>query len=971
MLKQSVLSFVVGAFWCLSAHAQVGLGGEPPSVRFAFADPVSEVLAPLPLEAFPTSHARGDRPAPMRFGVDREVALGTANAGLWESLADGSRVWTLRIQSPGAVSLSLIFARFELPEGARVWIRGADGEQVLGAFGPEFANADGGFATQPLRGDAVVIEYVEPAQAVGGELQIAQVVHGFRDVISRPQAALQGGAPGTSGACNVDVNCPLGANWQPQKRAVARVFMGPYVCSGSLISNTAQDARQLFLTADHCFEDSPPPSTWLFNFNFDADSCGGSNVLRDDWVGGAALRTRSAVSDHCLLEITQPIPPAFNVYLAGWSRFASAPSRAIGIHHPSGDVKKICEDADPLNAATLFGVPCWRVEEWEAGVTEGGSSGSPLFDSNRHVVGQLLGGAAYCGYVFDDYYGRFDVSWGQGLAPHLDPVGYGEVALHGLEPDCGRPASYCAPKTSSSGRLPHIASAGQASLASNDFTLSLADAEPFKSCILISGALSQQTPFHGGYLCLAAPFVRSAVAMTDAAGRASVPFPLSSAQLGATLHFQFWFRDPAASFGDGLSDALRVQVSAANAPIAPATPTGLVVQSVGPDWVRLAWQDNAVGELSYRVALLSPGEDANNPGHWDNVGGDLPADTTTFTIGGLTQDSTYRFKVRAEGSCGYSLYSAVVSGTPICAVPAAPGSCTATQIGNGVVRVTWSASPQHATGYRVARLNPGEDPNNEAHWDNVGGTLPLSQTQFVDGGVSQLGLYRYKVRATTDCGAYSPYSNIASVDVQCWAPATPGGLTVQWTSWRQVALSWQDLASDEVEYRVSVLDPNEDPNNFGQWDNVGGALAPNTTSYVVGNLFAGSAYRFRVRCKNACGTYSQYTAIVTGTTAELPAPANFLADRITSTPALDVKCYWDPYSGATGYHGIRVARLPPGQNPNNPAAWVHAGTANAPESELIDFPPTTGSWQYKCRAYVDTPWGRIFSLYSNTDTANL
>jgi lysyl endopeptidase len=55
----------------------------------------------------------------------------------------------------------------------------------------------------------------------------------------------------------------------------------------------------------------------------------------------------------------------------------------------------------------------WIVN-WNSGITEGGSSGSPLFDQNHRVVGQLGGGPSSCTATAacrQDAYGRFDNSW--------------------------------------------------------------------------------------------------------------------------------------------------------------------------------------------------------------------------------------------------------------------------------------------------------------------------------------------------------------------------------------------------------------------------------------------------------------------------------------------------------------------------------------------------------------------------------
>ena len=106
---------------------------------------------------------------------------------------------------------------------------------------------------------------------------------------------------------------------------------------------------------------------------------------------------------------------------AGWDVSGSTPSSAVGIHHPSGDIKKICFENNSPYQSTAGGAAVWWISAWEDGVTEPGSSGSPLFDQNHRIIGQLYGGAAACsGSVNNgayDYYGRMDV-W---LSGYLDP----------------------------------------------------------------------------------------------------------------------------------------------------------------------------------------------------------------------------------------------------------------------------------------------------------------------------------------------------------------------------------------------------------------------------------------------------------------------------------------------------------------------------------------------------------------------
>jgi hypothetical protein len=77
------------------------------------------------------------------------------------------------------------------------------------------------------------------------------------------------------------------------------------------------------------------------------------------------------------------------------------------------------------------------IDQWEHGVTEPGSSGSPLFDNNHRIIGQLYGGAAACaGDVINngqlDYYGRINESYTLGAAEYLDPTGSGILTWDGF-----------------------------------------------------------------------------------------------------------------------------------------------------------------------------------------------------------------------------------------------------------------------------------------------------------------------------------------------------------------------------------------------------------------------------------------------------------------------------------------------------------------------------------------------------------
>ncbi|MCH7414337.1 T9SS type A sorting domain-containing protein [Belliella sp. R4-6] len=153
--------------------------------------------------------------------------------------------------------------------------------------------------------------------------------------------------------------------------------------------------------------------------------------------------------------------PSREVTYAGWSRANVEATSGVAIHHPNGDVKKISLENDNLTnvpiwttwVRDIFGNPvveCPPNTHWQAifdspgigidpSTVQPGSSGSPIFNQNHQVVGQLHGDYLNTNNDFCDnrrgQFGRFDISWGRdnngdflpgrnaanSLAPWLDP----------------------------------------------------------------------------------------------------------------------------------------------------------------------------------------------------------------------------------------------------------------------------------------------------------------------------------------------------------------------------------------------------------------------------------------------------------------------------------------------------------------------------------------------------------------------
>lgn len=393
--------------------------------------------------------------SPWRFGYKYSTNYSPSTSGIWSTLPNGTKVWQLGISCPDAMTVNLLLENYNLPEGAYLYLYDTDKTNRVGAYTARNNRTDGLLGTELVHGDNIIVEYVEPANAAfPGEFTITDVVHGYRS-LNIVQDDLLDKALNSSGDCNVDVNCPLGNGWEDQIRSVAMIVVGGSgICTGALVNNTCDDGTPYFLTANHCLGGST--GSWAFRFNWESpagtESCATTansvdpGPPYDQTANGATVLVNGTQADHALLQIdnmTLTDAQNWNCFYAGWDNSdAQTVTQATGIHHPSGDVKKICrEDQNPYH--TTAGGPTaqvWMIDDWDQGVTEPGSSGSPLFDQNGRIIGQLYGGAAACSGTNDnnqlDYYGRLGVSWPLGIGTYLAPGSCGSATTNdGYDPN--------------------------------------------------------------------------------------------------------------------------------------------------------------------------------------------------------------------------------------------------------------------------------------------------------------------------------------------------------------------------------------------------------------------------------------------------------------------------------------------------------------------------------------------------------
>ena len=310
--------------------------------------------------------------------------------------------------------------------------------------------SDQGTLVLPLiPGDCAVVEIEKPI-ANKASVSISQVVHGDRLPLKEYSSAAE-----LSQSCNVDLACPAGKDWQVEKNSIVKIITntssGVRLCSGVLVNNTANNKRPYLLTAHHCILSKEDAQNSVFYFGYEKMECGANSVIQGKSISGATLLANgyNGKIDFSLLELSEAPPAEFLPYYAGWDirKNPFTQPSATCLHHPNGDAKKITVDYDTPTQGDYSEVDPfagfepnthWRIERWEVGATEAGSSGSALFNSNHRVVGNLSGGIASCDDPVDDFFSAIRAGWDANPDPKyqlkhwLDPIMMGDSTIAGL-----------------------------------------------------------------------------------------------------------------------------------------------------------------------------------------------------------------------------------------------------------------------------------------------------------------------------------------------------------------------------------------------------------------------------------------------------------------------------------------------------------------------------------------------------------
>ena len=426
----------------------------------------------------------------------------------WEATADGGLISLLSFSSPSALALRLGLKVTSLPDAAELRFfshQSSQGDVVKGAEIMQSVrkNLEAGDPEEQAR---LYWSPVETGETVGVEIYLPPGTYPEQVDVTIPQLTHIFLSPGAgfdpysikttntdlsikaSQSCNVDVRCAW-PTWQNQSNAVGQMIFNDsgssYICTGTLLNDTASSGTPYFLSADHCISTQTVASSLQTRWFWYSTACnsGVTNPNYQTTSGGADLLYHSNATDTSFMRL-RTTPPIGTLY-SGWTTSKQAVNTlSTGLHNPNGDLQKISSGqvSNYFNctAPTNGSFSCSFNADgnyaniiWSSGTTEGGSSGSGIFtNSGQYLFGQLYGGNSSCTNLSGtNFYGRFDKAYSSGnlgqwlasqfsLSVSKSGTGTGTVTSNPVGINCG---SVCSANFSSGSNITLTATAASGS----------------------------------------------------------------------------------------------------------------------------------------------------------------------------------------------------------------------------------------------------------------------------------------------------------------------------------------------------------------------------------------------------------------------------------------------------------------------------------------------------------------------------
>ncbi len=302
-----------------------------------------------------------------------------------------------------------------------------------------------------------------------------------------------------------------------------------------------------------------------------------------------------------------------------------------------------------------------------------------------------------------------------------------------------------------------------------------------------------------------------------------------------------------------------------------AAPTGfaVVAGSIKQTELTLNWVAPTGTVTGYEL------QQATDAGFTQNLVTLTPAaGALSQAISGLSGNTLYYFRLRAQNGGSFSAYASTQATTPP-AAPTAPADFKVTpgSITTSALTLTWIAPAGPIIRYQLDRATDAGFTQNL-----VSLTPTAGATSQAVSGLSGGTQYFFRLLAV-NAGGNSSYATLDATTLVA-PPATPTGFQVVAQSLKQTSLTlgWNNPTGTVTGYDLQQATDAGFTQNVVTLNPGAGA-----TSQLVENLSGGTTYYFRLRSQNA-GVFSGYANVQATTLPSAPGvPGNFAASNVAQT----------------------------------------------------------------------------------------
>ncbi len=322
------------------------------------------------------------------------------------------------------------------------------------------------------------------------------------------------------------------------------------------------------------------------------------------------------------------------------------------------------------------------------------------------------------------------------------------------------------------------------------------------------------------------------------------------------------------------SNFIVVQTSALTAPVANAA-TSVACTTFNANWGAVS------GVIGYFLDISTNPSFSSFVGTYNNLN---VGNVVTYSITGLTVNTTYYYRVRAMSGCTTSSNSNTITASTN--APAAPIATAATNVTCTSMNANWSGVSGVINYYLDVATDASFTTFVGAYNNfNVGLVTTYNVT-----GLPGTTVY-FRVRAASGCASGSNSNFIMTDPASITAPVAFAASGVACAVFNA---NWA-ASSGSIGY---FLDVSTSPSFATFIPGFNNFNAGNVLSYNVTGLTVNTTYYYRVRAMNACATSANSNSI----TASTNAPAAPVATAATNVTCTSLNGNWSAVPGAITYY---------------------------------------------------------------------